>query len=472
MFIHLKRKNKMSKKIIIIGTLVSFLISSCYKETFVLAGEGLEDWTIETHSSIAPVNYDIVFPQNKVNRFDITIDPDDWSAMQSDLDDLYGSSNTPSGPGAGGPPTGGGQANSFSEETPIYIPCNVEFNGLNWYTVGLRYKGNSSLSAASSGVKKLPFRMEFSKFEDDYNEIKGQTFYGFPALSMSSNYNDKSFLREKVGCDLFREFGVPASQSAFYEMYIDYGDGPVYFGLYTAVEVVFETMLNSQFGSESGNCYKPDGTGASFSETGWDLSHFENKTNGIDGDSDIQAFYDILHSDLRITDESAWKTSMESVFDVDGFLKWLAVNTTIQNWDTYGKMTHNYYLYNDPSDNLLKWIPWDNNEAFEDGNQGGALSFEFTSISDEDWPLIGYILSVPSYKTTFKTHINDFISGVFDPTKMQTQYTQLQSLIQTSVDKETTDYSFLTSSSDFDNAIAILINHVSSRYTIAYDYAN
>jgi spore coat protein H len=471
MFIHSKKENKMKNKSIILGCIVAVLISSCYKEIFVASGEGLEDWTTATHSSIAPVDYDVVFPQDKVNRFDITISAADWDTMQSDLNNLYGSSETTDGPGAGGPPTGSG-GNGFSDETPIYIPCNVEFDGLNWYNVGIRYKGNSSLSAASSGVKKLPFRMEFNEFEDEYTEIKGQTFYGFPALSMSSNYNDKSFLREKIACDLFREFEVPAPKTAFYEMYIDYGDGPIYFGLYTALEIVFETMLNKQFGSESGNCYKPDGTGASFSPTGWNLSHFENKTNGVDGDTDIQTFYDILHSDTRTTDEVSWKTDMESVFDVDGFLKWLAVNTTIQNWDTYGRMTHNYYLYNDPADDLIKWIPWDNNEALEEGKQGGALVFEFTSITNEDWPLIGYILGVPSFKVTFKQHINSFITGAFESSKMQAYYAQMQSLIQSSVDAETSDYSFLTSTTDFSSAIGDLNTHVDARYVVAYDYAN
>jgi hypothetical protein len=55
--------------------------------------------------------------------------------------------------------------------------------------------------------------------------------------------------------------------------------GLEYFGLYTALEIVFETMLTKQFGSESGNSCKPDKTGASFSSTGFGLSNFENKTN-------------------------------------------------------------------------------------------------------------------------------------------------------------------------------------------------
>jgi hypothetical protein len=45
-------------------------------------------------------------------------------------------------------------------------------------------------------------------------------------------------------------------------------------------------MLDKQFGCETGNCYKPDGTGASFSSSGFDLSHFENKTN----QTEIQTF--------------------------------------------------------------------------------------------------------------------------------------------------------------------------------------
>ncbi len=458
----------MNNKYNLLFFVMVLLIASCYKEVTITAGDGLEDWSTFSHSASAIPQYDVVFPQENVNRFDITISSDDWADMQSDLDNLYGSSSN-SGPGGGGP--GGGGGTTFAEDNPIYVPCNIEFNGKNWYHVGIRYKGNSSLSAYSSGVNKLPFRLEFNEFSDDYPEINGQTFYGFPALSMSSNYNDQSLMREKVGCDLFREFGVPAPYSAFYELYIDYGDGPVYFGLYTAVEVVFETMLNKQFGNESGNCYKPEDDGAMFSISGFNLSDFENKTTGGTGESDIQTLYDYLHSSERTSDTTAYKTNLESVFDVQGFLKWLAANTTIQNWDTYGRMPHNYYLYNDPSDNLIKWIPWDNNEAFEEGKQGGALSFEFNEINSSEWPLIPYILGIPGYENDFKAHILHFISTTFEPNKMEAYYAKLQTFIQSSVESETSDYSFITNISEFETAVQSLKTHVSSRQTVAENYA-
>jgi spore coat protein H len=437
------------------------ILSSCYKEKFIPAGEGLADWSVSTHSSAAVPNYALVFPQDKVNRFDISIDPSDWADLQEDLDNLYGGS---SAGGPGGPVT-------FAEDAPIYVPCNLEFGGLNWYHVGIRYKGNSSLNAYSSGENKLPFRLEFDQFADGYPEITGQTFYGFPALSLSSNYNDKSFLREKYGCDLFREFGVPSPYASFYELYIDYGDGPVYYGLYTVLEVVFETVLDKQFGSNSGNCYKPENDGATFSTSGFNLADFDNKTNSGTGGNDVQALYDALHSDLRTSNEELWKSNLEAVFDVDGFLKWLAVNTTIQNWDTYGRMSHNYYLYHDPADDHLKWIPWDNNEAFQVGKQGGALSFEFTELTAASWPLISYIHGVDEYENQFKSHIIDFITGPFEPTKVQADYAYWQSIIQSSVEAETADYSFINSIADFNSAITTLNSHVETRVTAAGDYA-
>jgi len=176
---------------------------------------------------------------------------------------------------------------------------------------------------------------------------------------------------------VFRSFGVPAVRTAYYEIYIDKGSGAEYYGVYTMCEVVFDTFLSSWFGTKSGNCYKPDGDGAKFQAGTFTLADFEKKTNELAADfTDIQALYDALHADTRTSDAAAWRAGLEAVFDVDGFLKYLAVNNTIQNWDTYGKMTHNYYLYNDPADGLIKWIVWDNNEAFQLGKQGGQFLLE------------------------------------------------------------------------------------------------
>lgn len=437
-------------------------LSGCKKEVFVTSGTGLEDWSADTHSGSATPNYATVFDQTKVNRIDLVVTEKEYKILQNNLDDVLSAS----GGGGGGP---GGQ--TFSEETPVYVPADFFFNGVQWYDVGMRYKGNSSLTTSyNQGLGKLPLRLEFDYFDNEFPEITGQKFYGFKDLSLSSNFNDESFMREKAGADLFREFGVPAARSAYYEVYLDYGSGPEYLGLYTVMEVVFDTMLDDVFGSHTGNCYKPDGDGAKFSAAGFSLGDFEKKTNEAVGDwSDIQEMYDALHASNRTTDVEAWKTNLESIFDVDGFLKYLAVNNTIQNWDTYGNMTHNYFLYHDPADDLLKWIVWDNNEAFQSGGRSGPLSFEMDEV-DSDWPLISYLVDIPEYRTKYDNYISDFIQGPFASSKMTGQYSDYDLLISTSATSEISGNTFLSSPSDYTAAVATIKAHCSSRISAALDY--
>jgi spore coat protein CotH len=448
---------------ILVVLLITVLINSCQDfeyipdEVILQTDVEIIGWGEESHSVNAQPNYAIVFNQTTVNRIDIVLTSDEYQTMQSNLATLA---------------SGGTGPGSFSDDTPVYVAADFYFNNTKWFEVGVRYKGNSTLySSYNQNIGKLPLRFKFDKFEDDYPEIMNQRFYGFKDLSMSSNYNDESFMREKIAPDLFREFGVAAPQTAFYEVWVDQGNGsPIYYGLYTMVEVVHDTMLTTQFGNESGNCYKPDGDGAKFSSSGFSLNDFEKKTNENSEDwSDVQALYDVLHSTTRTTNEEQWKTDLEAIFDVDEFLKYLAVNNTIQNWDTYGNMTHNYYLYNNPDNGKITWIPWDNNEAFMDGpGPSSALSFEMNEVSN-DWPLISYLTDVSEYRIIYDNYIDSFINGVFDPTAMTTRYSNYDALISASAQSENPGYTFL---GNYSSAITEIKSHCSDRNTAADAYLN
>ena len=445
------------KKTIASIIVMAVVILGCKKELIIADGEGLNDWSTVSHAASSP-NYTEVFDDSKVHRFDFTIDKDWWEIMQQHLSDYVGSST---------------QGGSFSDITPIYVPCDLEYNGQTWYNVGIRYKGNSSLqSAFNSGIGKLPFRLKFNEFANEYPEISNQNFYGFQELSLSSNYNDKSVMREKVASDLFRDFGVPCARSVFCRVYVDYGDGPKYFGLYTMLEVVFDTAILNEFGSNTGNCYKPDGEAAKFANGTYNTSELENKTGGTDF-SDVQALYDVVNSSLRTSDPAAWRTALEEVFDMDIYLKYMAANLTIQNWDTYGKMTHNYYMYNDPATSKLTWIPWDNNEAFDEGKQGGAISIDVSDAGTE-WPLLSYIIADATYEAQYKTYLRDFIDNHFNSSHMSFIYNNYSNQIEqyvTGTDGEISGYSFVNSSNNFTTALSELQSHVATRYSIVDNYA-
>lgn len=355
---------------------------------------------------------------------------------------------------------------------PIWVTSTITFNDITWEHVGIRFKGNSSLTSAySSGIDKLSFKLDFDEFEDLYPEIDNQRFYGFKQLNLNNNYDDASLMREKIGADLFREFGLTSAQTTFAVVNVDYGEGSQFFGVYTLVEEIDDTAIESQYDEDSGNLYKPDGTAASFAEGTFDAAQMDKKNNEEDNDySDVEALYQAINSDLRLSDTDAWKEDLEDILDVDIFLKWLAANTIIQNWDTYGNMTHNFYLYNNPDSDQLEWIPWDNNEAFGAGKgRNGALSLTFSEVTDQ-WPLIRYLIDDPDYKDLYDGYVESFIEEVFTVDKMTETYQNTYDLIKDFAYSEEAGYTFLKSDDAFDAALETLKQHVVTRTAAARTY--
>lgn len=427
------------------------------------------DWTEASHSKDADPDFDEVFEDNTVKRLDIVITPERWQSMLDDMTDTYGAFGSSAG-GPGG--MGGGLVET--DENPIFVPAEVFYDDKEWYRVGVRFKGNSSLQSSwGSGILKLSFKLDFDEYEDDYPQIKNQRFFGFKKLSLKNNYNDQSMLREKVASDVFRSAGLAVSHTAFYTVYVDFGDGPTYFGVYTMVEEVDDTVIDEQFSDDNGNLYKPDGDGASFAAGSFSEDVFVKKTNEDDEDwSDIQSLFTALHDEIRTTDPDTWRANLEGIFDTETFLKYLAVNTTIQNWDTYGRMTHNYFLYNNPDNNLLTWIPWDNNEALQDGNREGSLQLDFSDLDDAQWPLISYLYDDPEYRALYDSYLQKVITEDFTVAELQSTYSAYESLLQADATAEVRGYSFLNGAGDFSSAISQLKAHVVNRVAAVQNYIN
>jgi spore coat protein CotH len=420
------------------------------------------DWTDETHSKSVDPNLTEVFDDTQVKRLDFVVTEARWQAMLDDMTNTYGTF------GSGG----SGPGLLDVSEDPIFVPADIYYNGIQWYRAGIRFKGNSSLQSSwQNGILKLSFKLDFDEFEDDYPQIDNQRFYGFKKFSLKNNYDDKSQLREKVAADVFAGAGLAVSHTAFYTLYVDHGNGPEYFGLYTLVEEVDGSVLDTQFSSDDGNLYKPEEGSANFVEGSFDQANFEKKTNEDDEDwSDIEALFSALHDESYNTDPTGWRADLEAVFDVDTFLKYLAVNGIIQNWDTYGLMAHNFYLYNDPETSKLTWIPWDNNESLQEGKMGGALALDFSDLNTTTWPLIARIYNDAVYKAKYDDYVLDVIVINFEMNAMQSIYDTYAALVEPYATSELVGYSFINSSEEFTQAISELKIHASNRTTAVNNY--
>jgi hypothetical protein len=398
------------------------------------------------------------------------------------------------GPGAGGPAEGfvnrvdiaggrgGGMVPQFNVRDPIYVPVTVTYDGTTWTSVGMRFKGNSSLmSAARSSAGKIPFRLDFDRYEDEVPATRNQRFYGFQKLTFSSNYTDNSMLKEVLATEAFRDQGVPAARAAFYRIFVDAGEGDEYWGLYTMIEDPADgAMLEAQFGDDDGNLYKPEGPGANWGY--FDAAGFGKKTNESEADfADVAGAVEALHAPQD--DPAAWRAALESRFDVDGFLRWLAVNSLIANWDAYGRMAHNYYLYGDPEDDgRLRWIPWDHNMSFGSGFGGmpapfagppGQMAFRMVGGPmsrgtgdllhrqvDENWPLIRRILADGVYAERYRLALGEALEGMLAPETFDARVRELHAMVAPFVvgpNGERSTHTTLNSPADFENADDALI---------------
>jgi len=414
----------------------------------------------DTSHSKGPANYDVLMGSGDVPRLDIVICEADFAEMSEDLEALTSGGGGPGGGPGGGGPGGGGPGGDFPEEDPIYVPATLSYDGQVWPQVGMRYKGNSTLSgAASSGIGKLPFRLSMDKYEDEFPDLLDQRFYGFKDLKFSSGYNDSSLQRDKLTSDLFRAADVPAAKGGFVRVYVDVGGGPVYWGLYTVFEDPAGELLDDWFGDDGGNAYKPDGTAATLAS--FVEADFEKKTNEDDADfSDVQALIAALNADD--TDAAAWRAALEETLHMEGFIRYLAVNNLVGNWDAYGRMTHNYYLYGDPSDDgRLTWIPWDFNEAHWDGQGNRAAINVGMSNMEAGWPLLDAVADDPVYRAQYEAEVADLLVTAFSQEAEDARIEENRDRIAEWAAAERAPYTAQTQ--DFDAATDAISAHVSSQ---------
>lgn len=138
--------------------------------------------------------------------------------------------------------------NAMAEE---YYSCDVTINGHELRHVGIRPKGNTSLSAiaADPDTDRYSLKLEFDHYVD------GQTCLGLDKLILNNNYADATNMKEAIVYDMYRYLEADASLYNHAEISVN----GTYWGVYLALEAVEDSFLLRNYGVEGGNLYKPEG---------------------------------------------------------------------------------------------------------------------------------------------------------------------------------------------------------------------
>ena len=130
-----------------------------------------------------------------------------------------------------------------------YYNCAVVIDGEACKNVGIRGKGNTSLSSvAQMDSDRYSFKIEFDHYEN------GKSYHGLDKLCLNNLIQDNTFMKDYLTYRMMNEFGVNAPLCSFVYLTVNGED----WGLYLAVEGVEDSFLARNYGSDAGNLYKPD----------------------------------------------------------------------------------------------------------------------------------------------------------------------------------------------------------------------
>lgn len=134
-------------------------------------------------------------------------------------------------------------------EDEEYRACSVAIDGEEYFDVGIRAKGNTSLrSVAAYGNGRYSFKIEFDCYES------GRSYHGLDKISLNNIIQDNTYMKDYLVYRLMGDFGVDAPLCSYAYITVNGED----WGLYLAVEGVEESFLARNYGSGYGELYKPD----------------------------------------------------------------------------------------------------------------------------------------------------------------------------------------------------------------------
>lgn len=344
---------------------------------------------------------EVVYPHDQVIDVNIQID-------ESDYEDLL--------------------ANAMDEEAYV---CDITYNGYTLTNVAIRTKGNSSLrDVFTSGDDRFSFNIDLNYYLD-------QDLFGIDKIILNNLFNDPTMMAEYLTYEAFDSLDAVSSRTSYTALYIN----DEYYGLYLSVESVSNEFLETNYGDSLGELYKPEqGVGSDLDYVTSDGDYYTGLINKNTDDDSNEAIVQLLEA----IDSGE---NIDEIFNVDSFLKYLAISTYTIHLDTYQSgMFHNYYLYND--DGVFQWIPWDLNmtfNGFPGVNMTDQQATEF--LIDEpvvgsvsDYPLVETILSNDEYLDQYHEYLQELTDNYFDEDSFEQRVLEVYDLINGYVKTDTNSF--------------------------------
>lgn len=290
--------------------------------------------------------------------------------------------------------------------------------------IGFQLGGNTSRYS-----QKKSFNLDFNQFQP------GQKFHGLGKLNLNGEHNDPSVIRSRVCWEWLRAFGVPAPRAAHAMVYIN---GNCY-GLYMMVEQIDDEFVDSRFGNDDGNLFKclwP----ADLAYLGANPNLYKFEVSGrrvyslrtnkpADDYTDFAHFIDILNN----TPANQLYCKLEEVFNVQDYLKVIAMDVITGNWDGYIYNKNNFYLYHNTATGKFEYIPYDLDNTIGidwiNRDWGKRDIYDWAQHGNEVRPLYNRLMEVPEIRDQYTFYVKKLLDLIDNEDSLFSHIDQVRAMI-------------------------------------------
>jgi len=213
---------------------------------------------------------------------------------------------------------------ALQKDNRAYVRAAVSEGSNVFAHVGVHLKGMGSFRPLN---EKPSFAVRFDKYTPD------QTYAGLSKLMLNNASQDGTYLAELLGCQMFREAGVPSPRVT--HAFVEFNGRKL--GLYVVIEAMNKDFLRKHFKNAQGNLYE---------------AYLQDIDQRLDADNGNDAEQDDVKRLLQATQvpvqSNRW-ARLNAVLDVDRYVSHLVVELFAAHTDGYAMNRNNYRIYHEPT---------------------------------------------------------------------------------------------------------------------------
>lgn len=330
-------------------------------------------------------------------------------------------------------------------ETNVDVPATVTVDGVTYKDVGMHFRGMTSFRMVGAGQKRS-FDLNLSMAD------KKQRLLGVRKMELLNSAADPTFLRTALYMRIMGQY-IPAPHVNYMRVVIN-GEN---WGIYVNEEHLTREFVEAAGGNKDSARWKvpgsPHGRGG-LAYIGDDPAPYRSIYE-IKSDDNPESWAALIHlcKVLNTTPPNRLQKALEPLLDVDGALRFLAVDKALINNDGYWVRASDYSIYTDAK-GRFHVTPHDANETIRPTEEMG-MGWGFAGGPDDQVPpdsvalsplvgagdpnkaLLYRLLAVPALRQRYLGDVRDVAQKWLDWKQLGPLAQQYQAIIAADVKIDT-----------------------------------